>query len=94
MTQGSMTVEKKVFGDKSAISYIENYIEKLSQKQSIYLYPAWGGTKSELDKLNQILERFKSNPKVTIIGKPTIIGPTVGTHGGPLAGVIIVPKLL
>ena len=48
----------------------------------------------ELDNINILLERFKNNPKITIVNKPYIIGPTVGTHAGPIYAVCIVPKLL
>lgn len=94
ISQGSMAVEKKVFGDKSAVNFIINYVEKTAQKQSLYLYTAWGGTQKELDNINILLERFKNNPKITIVNKPYIIGPTVGTHAGPIYAVCIVPKLL
>ena len=94
ISQGSMAVEKKVFGDKSALNFIINYVEKIAQKQSLYLYAAWGGTQKELENINILLERFKNNPKITIVNKPYIIGPTVGTHAGPIYAVCIVPKLL
>ena len=94
ISQGSIAVEKKVFGDKAALNFVVNYVEKVAQKQSLYLYTAWGGTPKELENINILLERFKNNPKITIVNKPYVIGPTVGTHAGPVYAVCIVPKLL
>lgn len=95
LSHGSLTVEKKAFGDASAISYIEKEIEKIASKQSIFIYPAWGGEKEHFDKLNKILDKFKNNPKITIIEREDdMIGATVGTHSGPIFGVCIIPKLL
>lgn len=42
--QGSITVEKKVFGEKAALSHIEKTVNNLAKKQSVYVMPVWGGS--------------------------------------------------
>ncbi|WP_156299542.1 DegV family protein [Streptobacillus canis] len=93
-SQGSLTVEKKVFGENSAISYLEKNIQEISKKQSIYLYTGFGGSSKQLDNINQILESIKGNHKITVAEKTTHIGATVGSHAGPIYAICIVPKLL
>lgn len=94
INQGLITSEKKVLGEKAALSYIEKYINEIIKKHSINIYTAYSPTPKEKEAVSYIVEKFKNNPKVKISAKPSNIGPTVGSHAGPVFGICIVPKLL
>lgn len=95
ISEGSLYVEKKVFGgDYSAVKYIEKEIIEKSKYQSMYLIHGYGGTSKQLELTNKISENFKQNRKITILHPVVEIGATVGTHAGPVFGVLVVPKLL
>lgn len=94
ISQGSLKSEKKVFGNSQALSYIKKIIEETSRKQSIYLNTAWAGTVEQKNNVDSIIESFKNNTKVTKVGDPVLLGPTVVTHAGPIYAVCLVPKLL
>lgn len=93
-SQGTLAVEKKVFGENSALNYLEKNIQEISRKHSIYIYTGFGGSSKQLDNINQILESTKGNNKVTIADKTTHIGATVGAHAGPIYAICMIPKLL
>ena len=55
---------------------------------------ASGGTNAQLEQINKIISIYKNNRKVTLLGSIKEIGATVGTHAGPVYGVLLIPKLL
>ncbi|ACZ01863.1 DegV family EDD domain-containing protein [Streptobacillus moniliformis] len=93
-SQGTLTVEKKVFGENLAISYLEKSIQEVAKKHSIYVYSGFGGSSKQLDNISKILESVKGNHKITIAEKSIQIGATVGAHAGPVYAICMIPKLL
>lgn len=95
LSSGSLVSEKKVLGGEGqAIKYIEKVIAEKSKQQSIYFMGAVGGSSHQEEQMNKILESIKFNKKVNVFWPNKQIGPTVGTHAGPVIGVLLVPRLL
>lgn len=95
IANGALYVEKKVFGGESAVNrYIEKVVNDTIKQHSIYLGTGAGGTNNQIEQATKILDEFKQNRRVTVISPIKEIGATVGTHAGPVYGVLIIPKLL
>lgn len=95
MVNGALISEKKVFGgDAGVISYAEKMIAEKTKQQRIYLITAFGGTAKQEEQANKIIEYAKFNRKVSIFWANKEIGPTVGTHAGPVLGILLIPRLL
>lgn len=96
MIDGSLIVEKKILGGENAIiKYVEKNIYDNYKHQSTYLLSAYGGERGQLEFINKLSSQIGStNRKVSIIRPIYEIGATVGTHAGPVSGVLVVPKLL
>lgn len=95
LANGSLYVEKKVFGgESSAIKHISKYISETTRTHSIYVQGAAGGSTKQFEMINRIFEEVKDNRKVSINHNIVEIGSTVGTHAGPVYGVLIIPKVL
>ena len=93
ISQGEITIEKKVLGEYNAHKYIEKYIKNESKKQSLIMCTAWGGTPTELESLTKVQNEILKESKVhgTILNRE--IGGVIGAHAGPIYGVFIFPKL-
>lgn len=93
ITQGEVTIEKKVLGEHNAQKYIEKYVKDESKKQSLIMCTAWGGTPTELESLTKVQNEILKESKVygTILNRE--IGGVIGAHAGPIYGVFIFPKL-
>ena len=93
ISQGEITVEKKVLGEYNAHKYIEKYVKDESKKQSLIMCTAWGGTPTELESLTKVQNEILKESKVhgTILNRE--IGGVIGAHAGPIYGVFIFPKL-
>lgn len=95
IANGSLYVEKKVLGGENSITrYLEKAINERIRKHSIYLLSGAGGTSSQVEQASKLTSIFKQNRKVTVISPMKEIGATVGTHAGPVYGILIIPKLL
>lgn len=94
LTNGRVTIEKKVFGESSQISYFEKTINEIIKTHSIFLYFGSDGSPKSMNALNQLLEKYKNNSKVTVVSKDILVGATVASHTGPAYGISIIPKLL
>lgn len=95
IADGALYVEKKVLGGENAvIKYLEKYVNDTIKRHSIYLEVGAGGTVSQIEQVNRIANDFKQNRRVTVISPMKEIGATVGTHAGPVYGMLIIPKLL
>lgn len=95
VANGSLFVEKKVLGgETAAIKYIQKNIHDIIRLHSIYLLAGTGGTVKQVELAEKILDEFKQNRKVTIKNPLIEIGSTVGTHAGPVYGILVIPKLL
>lgn len=95
ISDGALFVEKKVLGGDAAVNkYIERCINEKLKVHSLYIMAASGGTNAQLEQINKIISIYKNNRKVTLLGSIKEIGATVGTHAGPVYGVLLIPKLL
>ncbi|VWL85619.1 DegV family protein [Oceanivirga miroungae] len=96
MVDGTLSVEKKVLGGESSIiKYVERNVYDIYKNQSTYVVLAYGGTRGQLEFINKLGSQVSNyNRKASIIKPIVEIGPTVGTHAGPVSGVLVVPKLL
>ncbi|WP_427169303.1 DegV family protein [Fusobacterium nucleatum] len=91
LEDGEVTLETKTFGERGAISYMEKII-KNEGKNSIYLYTAWGGTNQELQSTDILKKTADTMRKIEYKGRFEI-GPTIGSHSGPVFGIGIISKI-
>ena len=93
VSQGEVTIEKKVIGERNAQKYIEKYVKDESKKQSLVVCTSWGGGPEELENISKIHSAIGENPKITFTVLNRQIGAVIGCHTGPVYGVFIFPKL-
>ena len=93
VSQGEVTVEKKVLGERNAQKYIEKYIKEESKRQSIVISTAWGGTPTELEGISKIQSELSESSKISFNILNREIGGVIGAHAGPVYGVFIFPRL-
>ncbi|WDA46042.1 DegV family protein [Fusobacterium nucleatum] len=91
LEDGEVSLETKTFGERGAISYMEKII-KNEGKNSIYLYTAWGGTNQELRNTDILKKTADTMRKIEYKGRFEI-GPTIGSHSGPVFGIGIISKI-
>ncbi len=61
----------------------------------MYVTSAYGGTEKQLEFTNRLAKTISNNNRKATMIKPLVeIGSTVGTHAGPVSGILFVPKLL
>lgn len=95
IANGSLYVEKKVFGGEANVNkYLVKYVNDITKYHSIYIETGAGGTNNQVEQVTKLLKEFKQNRRVTVISQIKEIGATVGTHAGPVYGILIIPKLL
>lgn len=93
MDNGELGVHGKALGEGGAISYMERLIKSTSRKNSIILYTGWGGTPKELRSADELRNDNVGNTKVDYKGRFEI-GATIGSHSGPVYGIMMVPKIV
>ena len=93
VSQGEVTIEKKVIGERNAQKYIEKYVKDESRKQSLVVCTCWGGGPEELENISKIHSEIGESSKVTFAILNRQIGAVIGAHAGPVYGVFILPKL-
>ena len=93
VSQGEVTIEKKVIGERNAQKYIEKYVKDESKKQSLVVCTGWGGGPDELENISKIHSEIGESSKVTFAILNRQIGAVIGAHAGPVYGVFIFPKL-
>lgn len=89
---GEVCQHKKVLGELQALATIERLVKEEAKNGKLIAYPVWGGTPEEQligDKIKQNLEK---NARIEVKGKFQI-GPVIGSHSGPLYGVVFFPKV-
>ena len=91
LEDGEVSLETKTFGERGAISYMEKIL-KNEGKNSIYLYTAWGGTNQELRNTDILKKTADTMRKIEYKGRFEI-GPTIGSHSGPVFGIGIISKI-
>ena len=91
LEDGEVSLETKTFGERGAISYMEKII-KNEGRNSIYLYTAWGGTNQELRNTDILKKTADTMRKIEYKGRFEI-GPTIGSHSGPVFGIGIISKI-
>lgn len=89
---GEVSLETKTFGERGALSYMEKIIKNEGKNNSILLYTAWGGTNQELQNTDLMKKEADSYRKIEYRGRVEI-GPTIGSHSGPVFGLGIVSKI-
>ena len=67
-------------------------ILKNESKNSMYLYTAWGGTNQELQNTDVLKKTAEVFRKIEFKGRVEI-GPTIGSHSGPVFGIGIISKI-
>ncbi|MDO5088977.1 MAG: DegV family protein [Leptotrichiaceae bacterium] len=93
VSQGEITVEKKVLGERNAQKYIEKYIKDESKKQSLIVFTGWGGGPQELESIVKIHSEIGESPKISFPILNRQVGAVIGAHAGPVYGVFIFPRL-
>ncbi len=93
VSQGEVTVEKKVLGERNAQKYIEKYVKDESRRQSLVVCTAWGGGPDELENIAKIHSEIGESPKINFSILNRQIGAVIGAHAGPVYGVFIFPRL-
>ena len=93
VSQGEVTIEKKVIGERNAQKYIEKYVKDESRKQSLVICTCWGGGPEELENISKINSEIGESSKITFAILNRQIGAVIGCHTGPVYGVFIFPKL-
>ena len=93
VSQGEVTIEKKVSGERNAQKYIEKYVKDESRKQSLVVCTGWGGGPEELENISKIHSEIGESSKITFAILNRQIGAVIGCHTGPVYGVFMFPKL-
>ena len=93
VSQGEVTIEKKVIGERNAQKYIEKYVKDESRKQSLVVCTCWGGGPEELENISKMHSEIGENSKITFAILNRQIGAVIGCHTGPVYGVFMFPKL-
>lgn len=93
MDDGQLAVQGKALGESGAAAYLERIIRNASKKNSIFLYTGWGGTPKELASADEMRNQNIGNSRVDYKGRFEI-GVTIGSHSGPVYGMVILPKII
>lgn len=93
MDDGQLAVQGKALGESGAAAYLERLIRNASKKNSIFLYTGWGGTPKELASADEMRNQNIGNSRVDYKGRFEI-GATIGSHSGPVYGMVILPKII
>ncbi|WP_410208058.1 DegV family protein [Fusobacterium sp.] len=93
MDDGQLAVQGKALGESGAAAYLERIIRNASKKNSIFLYTGWGGTPKELASADEMRNQNIGNSRVDYKGRFEI-GATIGSHSGPVYGMVILPKII
>lgn len=92
LEDGEVTLETKVIGERGALSYMEKLIKNEGKKNSIILYTAWGGGNQELHNADVLKKMSEDSRKIEHRGRFEI-GPTIGSHSGPVYGFGMISKI-
>ncbi|HEY4533436.1 MAG TPA: DegV family EDD domain-containing protein [Fusobacterium sp.] len=92
LEDGEVTLETKVIGERGALSYMEKLIKNEGKKNSIILYTAWGGSNQELHNADVLKKTSEDSRKIEHRGRFEI-GPTIGSHSGPVYGFGMISKI-
>ena len=93
VSQGEITVEKKVLGERNAQKYIEKYIKDESKKQSLIVFTGWGGGPNELESIVKIHSEIGESSRISFPILNRQVGAVIGAHAGPVYGVFVFPRL-
>lgn len=92
LEDGEVTSETKVIGERGALSYMEKLIKNEGKKNSIILYTAWGGSNQELHNADILKKTSEDSRKIEHRSRFEI-GPTIGSHSGPVYGFGMISKI-
>lgn len=92
LENGEISLEAKTFGERGALSYVEKLVKSEGKKNSILLYTAWGGSNYEAQQADSVKKITEEYRKIEYRGRFEI-GPTIGSHSGPVYGVGFVSKI-
>lgn len=93
VSQGEITVEKKVLGERNAQKYIEKYVKDESKKQSLIVFTGWGGGPNELESIVKIHSEIGESSRISFPILNRQVGAVIGAHAGPVYGVFVFPRL-
>lgn len=89
---GEVCQYKKVMGELQAISTLEKLVKDEAKNGKVIAYPVWGGTSEEQLIGDKIKHNLEKNSRIEVKGKFQI-GPVIGSHSGPIYGVVFFPKV-
>ncbi|BDU49617.1 DegV family protein [Haliovirga abyssi] len=89
---GEVYSAKKVIGDLGVYNYFEKILKEEMKKGPIIVYNLWGGTATELANAKKLFKLEEKYDKITVRGVVET-GSVVGSHVGPIYGLVIYPKL-
>ena len=92
LDNGEVFTAKKAFGEKRAVTHIVKAIKEIEAKYPIELMVGYGGGNKEREFAKVAEEELKSISKAEISGDFQI-GAVIGSHTGPVVGVVILPKI-
>ncbi|KYM59161.1 DAK2 domain fusion protein YloV [Fusobacterium necrophorum subsp. funduliforme] len=92
LEDGEVTLETRVIGERGALSYMEKLIKNEGKKNSIILYTAWGGSNQELHNADILKKTSEDSRKIEHRSRFEI-GPTIGSHSGPVYGFGMISKI-
>ena len=89
---GSLSLAAKTFGDSGPLSYMQKVIKNEGKKSSCILYTGWGGTTKELINSDTLRKTANQYRKIEFREKIEI-GATIGSHSGPVYGMLLISKI-
>ena len=89
---GEVCQHKKVLGEMQALATIEKLVKEEAKHGKIIAYPVWGGSSEEQNIGDKIKQDLEKNSRIEVRGKYQI-GPIIGSHSGPIYGVVFFPKI-
>lgn len=92
LENGEVSIESKAFGERGAMAHMEKILKTEMRKGTQILYTGWGGTQEELVNADALKSYAEKNGKVEYRGRLEV-GPTIGSHSGPVYGMGIIPKI-
>ncbi|MGM0508945.1 MAG: DegV family protein [Fusobacteriota bacterium] len=89
---GEVHTETKALGDRGAVSALERILKRELKKGSLITYSQWAGGNEEFKNGTKIFDICKKYDKVLNRGFVNM-GGVLGSHLGPLYGLIIIPRV-
>lgn len=92
LDNGEVFTAKKAFGEISAIKHITKSIKKIESEYRVKLMVGYGGSVKEMEFAETAEKELRVANSSEIIGHFQI-GAVIGSHTGPVVGVVILPEI-